>query len=445
MKTATTARNTAGRITLGQRFFKKCLVWVLLPVVSGLLGRCSDTPEPETERVFSHNLLIYMAADNSLSANAKANVDSLLAHVSVPSNHALLLYVDRRNKDAFMIRARQEAGQVFCDTLKVYGQVNSATASVLSTVISDARTFFPATTYGLILWSHGTGWLPRGGWDEESTAAASPTVASPGLAAASPTIPIPLRASQRVPADAPFIRQFPGTAPSQPETKIFGIDGGTQMEVAVMAPVLEQYKHDYIIFDACLMSSVEVCYQLRNAATYMVASAAEILTYGFPYEDLCQTLFPYNGVYALRNFAHAYYNRYMKLSGIEQTATVAVTRLDSLDGLASAFKNVILHGIPDAQIDRSTLQVYDDLHRTDESIFFDLEQVARLKGTQEDYQAFKAILDKTVLYQYTTPAIFGTPVTSYSGLSVFLPTSTLPISYQAFKMTAWNRTVSWVK
>jgi hypothetical protein len=49
--------------------------------------------------------------------------------------------------------------------IKQYGQQNSASGEILNAVIQDVITEFPAETYGLVLWSHGTGWLPEGVFD----------------------------------------------------------------------------------------------------------------------------------------------------------------------------------------------------------------------------------------------------------------------------------------
>lgn len=42
-------------------------------------------------------------------------------------------------------------------------------------------------------------------------------------------------------------------------------------------------KFEFILFDACLMGNIEVLYQLRNKADYIIASPTEILVAGFPY------------------------------------------------------------------------------------------------------------------------------------------------------------------
>lgn len=47
---------------------------------------------------------------------------------------------------------------------------------------------------------------------------------------------------------------------------------------------------DYILFGACLMSQVEVAYELRNAADYLILSPAEVMSAGFPYFKMTKYL-----------------------------------------------------------------------------------------------------------------------------------------------------------
>ena len=44
--------------------------------------------------------------------------------------------------------------------LKTYDFDNSTNPSTLNTVLIDAKMLSPSKQYGLILWSHATGWLP---------------------------------------------------------------------------------------------------------------------------------------------------------------------------------------------------------------------------------------------------------------------------------------------
>ncbi len=42
-------------------------------------------------------------------------------------------------------------------------------------------------------------------------------------------------------------------------------------------------KMEYILFDDCYMSSVEVAYELKEATRFLIASTSEMMAYGMPY------------------------------------------------------------------------------------------------------------------------------------------------------------------
>jgi hypothetical protein len=48
---------------------------------------------------------------------------------------------------------------------------------------------------------------------------------------------------------------------------------------------------EFIMFDACLMGGIEVAYQLRDKAKYIIASPTETLVAGFPYTEITPLLF----------------------------------------------------------------------------------------------------------------------------------------------------------
>ena len=58
------------------------------------LTSCEEWFHPRSR--YEHSLLVYMAADNSLSELAKTNMQELLAHASLPEDHALFVYTDGR-------------------------------------------------------------------------------------------------------------------------------------------------------------------------------------------------------------------------------------------------------------------------------------------------------------------------------------------------------------
>lgn len=144
---------------------------------------------------------------------------------------------------------------------------------------------YPSESYGLILWSHGTGWLP----------------------------------------------------PAYNTLKSFGLDENFEMDILDLEEAIPDKTFEYIIFDACLMGSVEVVYQLRYKVPYILASPTEILANGFPYSNIVTSLFDENESIQqrLENIANAYMDCYMTQSGKFKSASISLIQTNALDELAS--------------------------------------------------------------------------------------------------------------
>lgn len=368
--------------------------WGVVLLIMCALTACHHT-DPDS---YTHQLLVYMAADNNLSGNAQDNVKELLEYAQVPSNQALLVYMDRLNAGASLVRLQTVNGSLLCDTLQRYGIHNSASTAVLSQVISDARAACPAETYGLILWSHGTGWLPKGVYGESE----------PGI-----------------------------------ELDSFGADGTSQIEVDELAAALEQTPHEYICFDACLMANIETYYALRHTCNYLVGSAAEVISLGFPYNQLTSTLLPYKGKSSLEALCQAFFNRFDVLNGFNRSATISLVQTDKLDAVCEAFKMVTVNGLAPAAIDPTLVQKYD---RLGSPVFFDFDHLAWTVGMGgADYENFTKALSSAVIYKKATPTLFvDIPLTHFSGLAAYLPNPKLPKTQAGYLVSQWNKAVGWL-
>ena len=75
-------------------------------------------------------------------------------------NGNLLLYIDRYNAVPTLEKLSLRDGTVERTVVKSYEDRNSATVEVMSSVCDDVRTLYPASSFGLILWSHANGWYP---------------------------------------------------------------------------------------------------------------------------------------------------------------------------------------------------------------------------------------------------------------------------------------------
>jgi hypothetical protein len=178
------------------------------------------------------------------------------------------------NTSPVLTRFRKDAdGSVIRDTLMVMRDSTiSASAETLNEVLTFVHEKFPATGYGMLFTSHGTGWVPAG-------YASDPNKFDP-QAGGSGNIWSRQRRSSAIPT--PYL-ELPQDG-SHPAVKSFGVHNITkstayEMEITDMAAAYPM-KMDYIIFDACFMGGIEVAYEFRNVCDKMVFSQTEILADG---------------------------------------------------------------------------------------------------------------------------------------------------------------------
>ena len=193
-------------------------------------------------------------------------------------------------------------------------------------------------------------------------------------------------------------------------------------------------KMEYILFDDCYMSSVEVAYEMKGVAHYIIACPTEIMSYGFPY-GRC-------GVYLLgsldyRNVVDNFIGYYSFSSS--PYATAAVTDCTQLDDLADIVRQ-INEGVGGKSVSLTDVQPMDGYKP---SLFFDFGDYIRHKC--EDallLEAFNAQLDKVVTYkgntEYYYSALCGkVRIDRYSGLNT--SESSLNTLFQGYDNTAWYK------
>ena len=184
------------------------------------------------------------------------------------------------------------------------------------------------------------------------------------------------------------------------------------------------------------MGNVEALYDLRNSADYIVASAAEVLGAGFPYETMIPMLFEYDD-HSLKAICEEYMEYYKESSG-----TVALVDCEQLEPLAEAMRAVMAE-IGD--VDVNSVQAYDAFEY---HLFFDLLHYVEL-GV-ENSSAFEKALDDVVLYSGHTDYIetaTGKDVETYAidrscGLSCYIPQAECLATEAAWRNTAWAKAVT---
>lgn len=418
-------------IKMSAFFYKTRNVIFLLTL---LITISCNRDEDEDDSV-NRTLLVYIAADNNLSPSANPNLFSMNSSIrSGTGNSNLLAFVDRVNVNPVLLHLHGNS----IDTVKIYPEKNSADPAVLKEVIDYVHENYKSDSYGLVMWSHGTGWIP----------ARQLHFVAPNLNYS------PSRDGDGHHVSVLDIQRYPSSI----LTKTFAMENikGANpsyvcMELDGLADAIPDGMFDFILFDACYMGNVEVAYALRKKARYIVSSAYEIVSYGFPYHLVTSDMLEGNLMKVCREF-YAYYSGF---SDWQQMAGISLVRTEGLDSLASCFRKIVA-GKEDtiARMDIKKIQVFD---RFRNHVFFDLYDVVEKTGVDKDcLDEFRYQLDRCVSFKISTPYIFygdyeQIKVDKYCGLSVYVPISKYdkgnnpgdPVLNDDYRKTEWSITTGY--
>lgn len=378
------------------------LLWMCC---SFLLVACEgDDPTPDPPVYGSRTVLVYLAADNSLSNQVSADLKEMKAGVAKlgDSNVHLLVYIDTGGSPR-LVELKKKNGEVVEDLIKTYESRNSVgtaeTIEIFNEVFSSGK--FPAESYGLVYWSHGDGWVPN----------------------------------------------------TLPSSRWVGQDTGNgiyYMNIADLVTILKSAPHfDFILFDACFMQSIEVAYAVRNYTDYYIGSPTEIPGPGARYDILVPAMFA-EGDVALKT-ATAYYTPYeetytgkIPVTNDDWTAGVSVSLLKSseLERLANITKEVLSGTLSNAEL-RSKVYDYDKRFYSSHVGYYDMVEMMRLLTDNSGFIAWKQVYDAAVPYWDTTPMNFSGfiydvfSMEGTNGVSHFIPSSNSSAINSAYRSTEW--------
>jgi len=376
----------------------KKLILALLTVitVTTVLVACNhnDEPDPVQEEDL-RTVLVYIAADNSLTSFAADDIAEMVsgfAAVDADKNN-LLVYVDTQSAKPLLYQITKDSkGAVVKNILHEYEEQNSVYPTVMAEVYNRVFSAFPAKSYGLVLWSHGDGWLP-----------------SPSNISA-----------------------------SKASTRWFGQDGTSYMDISSLNTALNSAPHfDFILFDACFMQSVEVAYELKDRADYFIGAPNEIPGPGAYYTELVPAMFSQAKDLA-STVAHGYYDYYAakytgQLGSNENWTmgvTVSVLKSSEVQALATATAAILPKYITNGSaINVSSIYSYDPRSTY---FYYDLKDLIKSLVASDDQTLFSAWSDAfelAVPVHLTTDKTYSSFINGMvsmagsSGLSSYVPRS----------------------
>lgn len=391
--------------------------FVVVLVTSMMLSSCNWFEHDG--RNAHRTVLVYMMAENSLSYSDLQEDDIREMEECIGSlsdDDHVLVYVDDEDLPRLMEIRADKKGRTRKIIQEWADDVNSCDPVVLRQVLKTVFDKYPSQGYGLILWSHGSAWLP---------------------------------ATKAIPRRNIGVEDNESEAFSESETpcqRSIGIDNdhntysnnGYKMDIAELAQALAGFpKLDFLMFDACFMQSVEVAYELRHEAEYIISSPAEIPNPGAPYNLLIPAMMSKKTTFA-EEMVQAYYDGYVGSdvpsisSGVGYGVLLSVIDCSRMDELQRVTEQMVAK-YGSKYVDRGLDDVlhYYPLSSSNFPEFFDMKAyMHHLISSADDWTAWLAVYEQAVPKRLCTNFWFSSyiggylyvdDVDEYGGVSMYVP------------------------
>lgn len=345
-----------------------------------LLTACSDGPDGPAVEPARRTVLVYMAANNSLGSNGYDEADlremSQAAQAGALQGCNLMIFRAATDGTSTLQRMVDDGTLTLVATYDPTADgLTAVNIGRMRQVLADVRSHAPATSYGIMLWSHGAGWLENGIDDL-----------------------------------------------AMPRPKSWGDDGfgARRMNIASLQQALEGQQLDFVWFDCCNMACIEVAYQLRKVTPYIVASTISTPSDGAPYDAILAPLLADKPLEtALVDAAKASFAYYDALAGKQRTWAITVMRTQALPDIADATARIYAQtgqAIPD---DYQPQRMWFDAGRC---YYYDFDHYVKALATPEAYADWRQKIDRCVAYTASTPAYFDrAAIPANCGITTFVP------------------------
>lgn len=378
-----------------------------------------ETEDPEPRKT----IITYWIADNGssdLSVYAKSDFNEMvegMRQVDTDRNN-LLVYCETIDAPPHLIRVKKKNGSMVADTIETYSEQNPLNAGVMSSIMKRIIAEFPAETYGLIIASHGDGWFK---------------------------------------------------APYSATPRHIGDYRGSQMDITDLRTALEDLpKFEFLLFDACYMQAIEVAYELRDYADYIISSPTEIPGPGAPYQQIVPVMFQTHANVPV-DMGRGYYSYYGNEEGKAVEATyiygktsqvwnygvsISVLKTSGLETLAGITQELMHRYIGYNEVINASSIFYYGSDSSGSIYYHDfgcfIKQITGGEGN-EDYERWKAAFNSAQPYFQTTETNYVSRVKNKSsydmrraeGVSIYIPRNGNSAQHEYYRSLGWYDACGW--
>ena len=393
---------------------------------------CSNGDSPDGPDVpvtpVGQTVFMFFPWSNSLLSDFRRTVEDMQTVVAQRSmkDERIMVFMATSEREAVLFELKKQNGRCLTDTLRRYSDRPFTSRQWLTSLFSEVMTLAPASRYGMVVGCHGLAWVPvQGQRNAQKRLGSQERIDEEDN----------LYKKERIDKEGDDLMHFEVQGPVTTRF-IGGTYPETQIETTDLADAMADagLHTEYILFDACYMSSVEVAYELKDVTHYLIASPTEVLSYGFPYITMGKHLLGTPNYKGIVDSFISFYSSYNLPYG-----TVAVTDCTQLDALAAIAQQI--NAAAAEQLVPNGVQIMDGYSPT---LFYDLGHLMSLKDAGTVLTAaFAEQLEKTVPYKGHTGQYFTTlkdapvDIKHYSGLN----TSQGSLNHMADRLseTAWYK------
>ena len=410
---------------------KTCsLIIATLFIVVGVSCSNGDSPDGPDVPVtpVGQTVFMFFPWSNNLLSDFRRTVEDMQTVVAQRSmkDERIMVFMATSEREAVLFELKKQNGRCLTDTLRRYSDRPFTSRQWLTSLFSEVMTLAPASRYGMVVGCHGLAWVPvQGQRNAQKRLGSQERIDEEDN----------LYKKERIDKEGDDLMHFEVQGPVTTRF-IGGTYPETQIETTDLADAMADagFHTEYILFDACYMSSVEVAYELKDVTHYLIASPTEVLSYGFPYITMGKHLLGTPNYKGIADSFISFYSSYNLPYG-----TVAVTDCTQLDALAAIAQQI--NAAATEQLVPNGVQIMDGYSPT---LFYDLGHLMSLKDAGTVLTAaFAEQLEKTVPYKGHTGQYFTTlkdapvDIKHYSGLN----TSQGSLNHMADRLseTAWYK------
>ena len=384
-------------------------------------------------------ILCYLAGDNNLDGAAVEDINEMEV---VGSNDQVnvVVQVDRsadynlnddnwRSTRRFYITKGLDRQKITSELLKDLGPTNTGDSRFINDFIRETVSDYQAQRYMLVLWNHGSGFY------------VPPEMLAGEIAPSGRELTTRAR---------PKLKRsfFHGTRSEvlslNPLQRGIAYDDGSQdcldnkelkNVIAHMQKCIGNRKVDVIGMDACLMTMLEVAYQIRDHALVLVGSEEVEPSDGWPYDLILGGLVrspKMSGAELSKTIVNHYIDAYDRGAPFSASVTQAAVDLSSLGDIKQAVDDLaiqLLSKLKNAQTESDIYRAWKSTTRFYENLYMDLYQFTDNLGQISDdtqiQHACTAVKRTFEGNEADSPLIIerhlGENLRAVRGLSIYMP------------------------